>query len=456
MPAEPPSDDFIMRNAMDAQEVAVGWWPGDARYPKAAFYAYAHPAPEGFADATLLPAAARWEATLGEYILDWDDVRSLPRPARGRAGLRPFGVPARLRGVRMGPEARREHRGNTACGPVDRATFEVETVFLLRFSMTASGDDPDGRTATYGAALEMAAWSESRGALAAAVSQHHDVGNGYLPSPLPMAATLAARTTTLPITVAALLLAFYEPLKLAEDMAVIDLISRGRVGYVVGIGYRQEEFDRFGVDRRHRARLVEERIGILRGLLAGEQVRLRGRTVHVTPSPFTPGGPHLAYGGGSAAAARRAARLGMLFLAETHDDSLESEYRGEAARAGVAPVGCIFPAAGVPLTVFVSDDPDRAWNEIGEYLLGDALTYGRWNADRPNTASVSFATTVEELRAERGAYQILTPEEARAQVAGGSPLGLQPLVGGLPPEIAWRYLEAAVAALSSDNPHSTG
>jgi hypothetical protein len=80
LPADPPSDDFIMRNAMDAQEVAVGWWPGDARYGKAAFYAYAHPAPEGFAAATLSPAAARWEAALGEYILDWDDVRSGPNP----------------------------------------------------------------------------------------------------------------------------------------------------------------------------------------------------------------------------------------------------------------------------------------------------------------------------------------------------------------------------------------
>jgi hypothetical protein len=74
LPADPPSDDFIMRNAMDAQEVAVGWWPGDTRYGKAAFYAYAHPAPEGFAEATLSPAAGRWDSALGEYVLDWDDV----------------------------------------------------------------------------------------------------------------------------------------------------------------------------------------------------------------------------------------------------------------------------------------------------------------------------------------------------------------------------------------------
>jgi Family of unknown function (DUF5996) len=80
LPADPPSGDFIMRNAMDSQEVAVGWWPGDARYGKAAFYAYAHPAPPGFADLPLSPAAARWDPGLGEYILDWDDVRSAPDP----------------------------------------------------------------------------------------------------------------------------------------------------------------------------------------------------------------------------------------------------------------------------------------------------------------------------------------------------------------------------------------
>jgi Family of unknown function (DUF5996) len=78
--AAPPSDDFIIRNAMDAQEVAIGWWPGDQKYGKAAFYAYAHPAPEGFAEATLSPASAHWNETLGEYILDWSDVSNSPDP----------------------------------------------------------------------------------------------------------------------------------------------------------------------------------------------------------------------------------------------------------------------------------------------------------------------------------------------------------------------------------------
>jgi Family of unknown function (DUF5996) len=79
-PAAPPSTDFIMRNAMDAEEVAVGWWPGDERYREAAFYAYAHPAPAGFSAGELAPAAARWEPELGEFVLDWRDVVAAADP----------------------------------------------------------------------------------------------------------------------------------------------------------------------------------------------------------------------------------------------------------------------------------------------------------------------------------------------------------------------------------------
>ena len=92
-PATPTSDDFIMRNSGDAEEVAVGWWPGDERYPRAAFFAYAHPAPDGLPEVKLAPAAARWEPALGEFILDWDDVCAAPDPheaalAFGRSAVR--------------------------------------------------------------------------------------------------------------------------------------------------------------------------------------------------------------------------------------------------------------------------------------------------------------------------------------------------------------------------------
>jgi hypothetical protein len=79
-PAEPPSDDFIMRNSMDAQEVEIGWWPGDPRYGRAAFFAFAHPAPDGLEDARLSPDAAHWNPDMGLFMLDWDDVRAADDP----------------------------------------------------------------------------------------------------------------------------------------------------------------------------------------------------------------------------------------------------------------------------------------------------------------------------------------------------------------------------------------
>ena len=154
---------------------------------------------------------------------------------------------------------------------------------MMRFSMRSKSTDPAARGAMYGALLDMASWSETRGCIATVLSEHHAVDDGYLPSPVPLAAAIAARTSTMPISVAALLLALYEPVKLAEDLAVVDLISRGRVSYVIGIGYRDEEFDMFGVERRGRGRLVEDRIRLLRRLWSGEPVEFEGRRARVTP-----------------------------------------------------------------------------------------------------------------------------------------------------------------------------
>jgi Family of unknown function (DUF5996) len=81
-PVDPPSNDFIMRNSANAEQIEIGWWPGDARYPRAAFFAFAFPTPEGFENATLSPPAARWNTDLREYVLNWDDVRGAPDPHR--------------------------------------------------------------------------------------------------------------------------------------------------------------------------------------------------------------------------------------------------------------------------------------------------------------------------------------------------------------------------------------
>ena len=117
-PADPPSEDFIMRNAMDAQEVAVGWWPGDARYGKAAFYAYAHPAPPDFARMTLSPSAGALGCRARRVRPGLGRRPGGRGSARHRAGVRPFGLPARLCHLRVGHLARGHRRRHPAAGQV--------------------------------------------------------------------------------------------------------------------------------------------------------------------------------------------------------------------------------------------------------------------------------------------------------------------------------------------------
>jgi alkanesulfonate monooxygenase SsuD/methylene tetrahydromethanopterin reductase-like flavin-dependent oxidoreductase (luciferase family) len=311
---------------------------------------------------------------------------------------------------------------------------------MLRFDMRAPSADPSSVTNLYRTAIEMAAWGEQHGCLSALISEHHTSPDGYLPSPLVLASAIAARTSTLPIIVGALLLNFYDPIKLAEDIAVLDIVSGGRVAYIIGLGYRPEEYAMFGIDMAQRGKVIEAKLTALRQALAGEAFDFEGRRVHVTPSPISPGGPALMYGGHSTAAARRAGRFGLDFFAEGDGPGLEDAYRSAAAESGTTPGNCIIPTGGNPTTLFIAEDLDTAWDRIGPHMLHDAQMYGSWMGDNHDAASKSAATTVEELRAEQGSYRIVTPSAAVEMIRAGQPLGLQPLCGGLSPEVAWESL----------------
>jgi alkanesulfonate monooxygenase SsuD/methylene tetrahydromethanopterin reductase-like flavin-dependent oxidoreductase (luciferase family) len=309
----------------------------------------------------------------------------------------------------------------------------------MRFDMRA----PDFGAPTselYAAAIEMAAFAETRGAITAAVCEHHTMADGYLPSPLVLATAMAARTTTLPIMTAALILPLYDPIRLAEDMVVLDIISGGRVSYVVAVGYRPEEFEHHGADFRHRGRLVEGQLALLLEAKAGKPFEHDGRRIHVTPAPVTPGGPTVIWGGGSPAAARRAARFGLDFIAQGGGPALEAVYAEECRAQGREPGFCMVPSTDMATTVFVADDLDTAWADLGPHLLHDVRAYAAINEGNTHTASLSTATTVDELRAEDRTHRIVTVDEAVEMIKAGRPLPLQPLVGGLPPEVAWRYL----------------
>ena len=148
----------------------------------------------------------------------------------------------------------------------------------------------------------------------------------------------------------------------------------------------------------------------------------------------------MGWGGGSVAAARRAGRFGLDFFAQGGDESLVVAYGEEARAHGHEPGFCMVPSTDLATTVFVADDLDAAWAELGPHLLHDVVSYASINEGNTHTASLSRATTVEALRAEDRSHRIVSVDEAVTMIGEGLPLQLQPLVGGLPPEIAWRYL----------------
>ncbi len=314
-------------------------------------------------------------------------------------------------------------------------------MLILRFDFRLKPDSPTTMQELYSAALDMCQWGERNNAAAAMFSEHHSSPDGYLPSPVIMAAAAAARTETLTFNVGALLLLMYDPVKLAEDIAVLDHLSGGRIGYTIGLGYREEEYAMFGIDPKQRGKEIEERIHTLRNALSGEPFEWRGRQIQVQPKPVTPGGPIIAYGGGSRAAAERAARLGMMFFPQTADPAMATFYDAEAKKVGNPTGMTMGPEEGAPTTIFVAEDLDKAWKQYGPYMLHDATEYRKWMGEDNNSASLSQASTISELRDENGPYRIVTPKEAVALISQYHRLSLQPLCGGLPPDLAWPSLE---------------
>lgn len=314
-------------------------------------------------------------------------------------------------------------------------------MFIMRFDMRAPSFGAASSAELYTAALDMAEWGERNGCVQIVVSEHHGSEDGYLPSPLILAAAMAGRTRSIPIQVAALVVPLHDPIRLAEDMAVLDIASGGRVSYVVAAGYRKEEFAMFGRSLGDRGPCMEESLETLRCAWTGEPFEYRGRSVRVTPAPVSPGGPGLLMGGNSRAAARRAARFGMGLVAQGLNPEIEAVYRAECARLGATPGLCINPPAETVTSAFVAEDPDRAWRELGDYLLHDARMYAAWLGESGISVSKSSASSVAELRAQAGAYRIFSCEQAVDYVRTHGLLLTQPLCGGLPPNLAWRSLE---------------
>ncbi|HEX9684007.1 MAG TPA: LLM class flavin-dependent oxidoreductase [Acidimicrobiales bacterium] len=314
-------------------------------------------------------------------------------------------------------------------------------LLVMRFDFRAPGFGAT-HAEQFPAALEMVKWADERGFDMAVVSEHHSAEDGYLPSPLVMCGAFAGATTTIGINVAALLVPLHDPVRLAEDMAVLDNLSGGRVSYVVGIGYRDVEFEMFGVDRKGRGQLVESHIGIMQQAWTGEPFAYNGTTVTVRPTPLTQPHPLLFYGGSTRVAAERAARLGLGFFPAIGDPELATIYTEACAAEGRDPGLVMLPNSGGGF-MHVAEDPERDWAIIQRHAMHEAKMYASWQ-NGPQRSEVHIDTDdPAELRTS-GQYLVVTPEECVDLANERGDLGtllFHPLMGGLPVDMAWAGLE---------------
>ncbi|HCS26110.1 MAG TPA: LLM class flavin-dependent oxidoreductase [Spongiibacteraceae bacterium] len=310
----------------------------------------------------------------------------------------------------------------------------------LRLNMTGAESDPMLRAKRYQAAIAMADFADKNGFAYINVEEHHCAQNGWLPSPLTMAAAIAARTEKAGIGIMALLVSLYDPVRLAEDIAVVDLLSNGRLSFIAGLGYREIEFHALDKPFATRGEWMDHVLDTLLKAWGDEPFEYRGEMINVTPKPFTRPHPMFLVGGMSKVAARRAARFGLPFSPPAYDAGLEAYYYEQLKVHGKKSF-MVAPPADFSL-LFVDEDPERAWAEIGHHFLNEVQEYNSWKRAGLARPMEMPSASVEEIRAS-GRYEILAPDELRQRRKNNPERNqvLHPLVGGMPLERAWKCLE---------------
>lgn len=314
----------------------------------------------------------------------------------------------------------------------------------LRLNMTGHAEDPGEEAKRYRAALDMAAYADANGFAVVSVEEHHCAENGWLPSPLTMAGMIIARTERVAVNVTALLVTLYDPIRLAEEIAVLDLASGGRFSFVAGLGYRPIEYHALDKDWDSRGERMDHVLETLLQAWKGEPFEYRGELIRVTPVPLSKPHPPFAIGGMSKAAARRAARFGLPFFPPMEMEELADVYRAELERCGQQ--GAVFFPNEANSMLFIDEDPERAWEELAPYFLRETQEYAAWKREGVPRPGEQTVLGIDDLRAQKR-YEILTPKQCvdriRANGEGFMPT-LHPLAGGIPVERAWRALELYV------------
>ncbi len=308
----------------------------------------------------------------------------------------------------------------------------------IRYDLRNPADTGIDTAERYSAALDQIAWAEKLGFKAVTLSEHHGTPDGYLPSPVVFAAAVAARTSKITIRIAAIVASLHDPLRVAEDLAVLDQLSRGRVEVVIANGYVESEFAMFDKELSGRVAAVTEMISTLKAAWSGQPFEYRGRQVTVTPRPFKNPRPAIYLGGSSAGAARRAASVADAFFPS--DGTYWDDYRRAVLDVGGPDFGD-FPAVG-PRFVHIARNVDEGWAEVGECVARDRNSYGAWASDAGIDTGHRAVAADGDVR-DDPEYVVVTPSECVEMIRQLGPSGtlpLNPMMGGIAPEVAWRSL----------------
>jgi len=303
-------------------------------------------------------------------------------------------------------------------------------------------------TDVYAATIEQAVLADQLGFDHIWFTEHHFLEDGYLPAFQPLAGAIAARTTQIRISNDIALLPLYHPIRLAEELAVLDQISNGRMEFGIGMGYVPKEFDAFGVPLRNRVSMTDEAIEILRLAWGEEPFSFRGKRydlsdIDVHPKPVQPGGPPLWIAAMKEPGALRAARFGTNLLPQGRREEVLDPWRDAITAKGEDPDNY---RVGIIRSVYVTDDREKDWPKIREAERFRMGVYGSFMAETPDDYGWGSSDGIPQNVIVGDADQVTQELSAFIDMYGITDIA----TSGLPPGIEPEFMAANLERLASE------